>query len=195
MIIVAILLVVFCNLQVVLVSSRFLFDDLSAVPSCDAGLLLGTSRYIAGGDRNNYFDNRIDFAARLYHAGKIKYLIASGDNLNRNYDEPGTMKKALMEEGVPESAIMTDSAGLSTIDSVIRCSEVYGQSRFVVVSQRFHNERAVYIARQRGIEAYGFNAPDVNGYYSLKTRVREVFARVKAMLDVHVLNTRPAGVR
>ncbi|MES2775372.1 MAG: ElyC/SanA/YdcF family protein [Bacteroidota bacterium] len=169
----------------------YLYSDVKAVPYHKAALLLGTSRYLSNGWTNQYFQYRIDAAVELYKAGKVKYIIASGDNSRKEYSEPEDMKLALMENGIPDSAIVLDYAGFRTFDSIIRGKEIFGQSAFIIISQPFHNERAVYIARHNGIAAVGYNAKDVTARYGFKTRAREVLARVKLMLDVHILGTEP----
>ncbi len=167
------------------------FDRVEDVPMTYAALVLGTSPTRADGAPNRFFVPRMKAAARLYHAGRVTSLIVSGDNSSQDYDEPTAMKNALMALGVPEDRIVCDYAGLRTLDSVVRAREVFGQRRFTIVSQRFHNERAIYLALGHGLDAYGLNASSVPVSESPKAHVREVFARVKAVLDVHVLGTRP----
>jgi SanA protein len=118
-------------------------------------------------------------------------VIVSGDNSTQYYDEASAMKKALVENGVPDSVITLDYAGFRTLDSVVRCKWVFGQSDIILVSQEFQNERALFIAEHFGINAVGFNAQDVPEGYGLKTSIREYFARVKAVLDIYVLKTQP----
>ncbi|WP_348650883.1 SanA/YdcF family protein [Empedobacter falsenii] len=93
------------------------------------------------------------------------------------------MKQALIKNGIPEHVIYLDYAGFRTLDSMIRAKEIFSQNEFIVVSQEFHNQRAVYIARQNGINAYGYNAKDVNKQAGLKTNIREYFARTKVFVD------------
>ena len=180
-----------CYKKVSADASPYLYNDMSLVPYHKAAILLGTSRYLSSGLTNQYFQYRIAAAAELYKAGKVKYIIASGDNSRKAYSEPEDMKQALLEKGIPDSAIVLDYAGFRTFDSIIRGKEIFGQASFIIISQPFHNERAVYIARHNGIEAVGFNARDVTARNGFKTRVREVLARVKLLLDIHVLGTRP----
>ncbi|MNE57084.1 vancomycin high temperature exclusion protein [compost metagenome] len=139
---------------------------------------------MAGGYRNDYFYNRIDAAVALYKSKKISHIIVSGDNSAINYNEPKDMKDELLKKGIPDSAIVLDHAGFRTFDSVIRANEVFGQNTFIVISQKFHNERAIYIARKNNIDAYGFNAQDVDAYKGFKTKNREYLARVKVFLDL-----------
>lgn len=173
-----------CNYIIDRKAAQSLYDDLDKIPENEVGLLLGTSPKLKNGKNNLYFDHRITAAIKLYKAGKIKYILISGDNRRRNYNEPEYMKKALIQGGVPEEAIYLDYAGFRTLDSVVRAKKVFGQNRITVISQKFHNARAVYIARKNGMEAIGFNAQDVDTYSGLKTQIRESLARVKVFLDL-----------
>ena len=154
------------------------------LPSEKVGLVLGTSKTLKNGNENPYFFYRIDAAEELFKAGKIEYIIVSGDNSTENYNEPEDMQNALMARGIPKTKIFLDFAGLRTLDSVVRAKEIFGQQSFIIISQRFHNERAVYLAQKKGIEAYGFNAKDVNKTAGFKTNLREYFARVKVFWDL-----------
>ncbi|WP_395738984.1 vancomycin high temperature exclusion protein [Prosthecobacter sp.] len=167
------------------------FGDAKAMPEAPAAVVLGTAAHVAGGWNNYFFKYRMEAAAALYKSGKVKALIVSGDNGTHSYDEPTDMKLALIKLGVPEGKIVCDYAGFRTLDSVVRAKEVFGQQRVIFVSQRFHNARAIYLARAFGIEAYGLNAKDVPVKLSVKTFLREKLACVKAVLDVNVLGTQP----
>ena len=167
------------------------FADVNAVPEAPVALVLGTSPYVAGGWSNYFFKYRMDAAAALFKAGKVKALIVSGDNGTRGYDEPTEMKLALIKLGVPAEKIVCDYAGFRTLDSVVRAKAVFGQQRVVIISQRFHNARAIYLAQAFGIDAYGLDAKDVPVALSVKTYLREKLACVKAVLDVNVLGTQP----
>lgn len=167
-----------------------IYTDIENIPANDVGLVLGANKNAWGGI-NLYFANRIDAAVSLFRAGKIKHIIASGDNHIKEYDEPTDMRDALMEKGIPDSCITLDYAGFRTLDSMVRCKEVFGQKKVTVISQQFHNERAVFIARYYDMDAIAFNAKDVPSRYSLKTRIREYFARLKAVLDLYILKTDP----
>ncbi|MFO1484759.1 MAG: ElyC/SanA/YdcF family protein [Verrucomicrobiaceae bacterium] len=167
------------------------FDDVNALPEAPVAVVLGTSPRLAGGGGNPFFLPRLEAAAALFKAGKVKALIVSGDNGTREYDEPTEMKRVLVQLGVPEAKILCDYAGFRTLDSVVRAKEVFGQSRFIIVSQRFHNERAIYLAKAFGIDAWGLNAKDVPVALSVKTFLREKLACVKAVLDVTVLHKQP----
>lgn len=175
--------VIFSNLFIACQSQPFIESSVSRVPKVKVGLLLGTSKLLRNGYNNAYFFNRIDAAVALYKSGKIKYILVSGDNGSESYNEPQDMKEELMLRGIPASAIYLDFAGFRTLDSVVRAKKIFGQASYIVISQEFHNERAVFIARKMGIEAYGFNAEDVKAYMGFKTKVREVFARTKVFVD------------
>ncbi len=176
--------IITCNYIIDKNAVRYLYREISEIPGNEVGLLLGTSPKLKNGKNNLYFDHRINAAIQLYKAGKIKYILISGDNRKKNYNEPEYMKKALLRGGIPEEAIYLDYAGFRTLDSVVRAQKVFGQARFTVISQKFHNARAIYIARKNNIEAIGFNAQDVNAYSGFKTQIRERLARVKVFLDL-----------
>jgi len=158
-------------------------SDIGNLPNEKVGLLLGTSKNLDDGSPNPYFTYRIEAAAKLYHSGRIENIIASGDNSRENYNEPEDMKNELIKLGVPADKIYEDFAGFRTLDSVVRAKEIFGQNSFIVISQRFHNERAVYLAHRNGIQAYGYNAKDVDKEAGFKTNAREKLARVKVFWD------------
>lgn len=183
-------LVAWAQVRVGAVSDRVV-DDLAAVEAKSVCLLLGTSKAHYGRP-NLYFLSRIDAAARLYAAGKVRCILVSGDNSRKDYDEPGDMRAALVAKGVPESAIRLDCAGFDTLDSVVRAKRVFGADDFIVVSQRFHCERAVYIADNYGIKASGYACAEPRvGLFRWRIRIRECLARVKALLEAEVLHPDP----
>ncbi len=167
-------------------TAPYLYHNAVQIPAHKAALLLGTSPTLADGRTNLYFTLRIQAAAELYRAGKVRYIIVSGDNRKHGYNEPEAMKAALVAQGIPAEKIVPDYAGIRTLDSVLRARSIFGQDSYIVVSQKFHNERAVYLARAHGIDAYGYNAADVDRYSGFKTEVREYLARVKMLLDLAV---------
>ncbi len=168
------------------------YSTVKEVPYNRVGLVLGTSPYTVTGHSNYFFTTRINAAAELYKAGKVKKLIVSGDNHTKEYDEPTAMRRALIKKGVPASAIVMDYAGLRTLDSVVRAKEVFGQDKLTIISQRFHNERAICLARHYGIDAVGYNAKDAKRTKRsmMITIVRESLSRVKMFLDI-VMDTQP----
>lgn len=172
-------------------AAPFLFNRPEEVPYNQVGLVLGTSKSLSNGQENLYFKYRMDAAAELYKAGKIDYILVSGDNSQLCYNEPVDMQKALLKRGVPKEAIVLDYAGFRTLDSVIRSKKVFGQQRMTIISQDFHNRRAIYIAQYHGIQAIGYNARDVHFYSGFKTQFREKLARVQAFIDLYVLGKQP----
>jgi SanA protein len=183
--------VAYANITAVWASRGRIFSDVSQIPATKVGLVFGTTDRI-GGRENLYFRYRIDAAAEAFHAGKVETLIVSGDNRSSlYYDEPEKMRLALVARGIPEGRIVDDGDGMRTLDSVIRAKEIYGADTVLFISQRFQIERAIYLAKAHGINAYGYEARDVESHAGLKTRIREIGARVKMWLDVNFLNTRP----
>ena len=176
--------ILYSNIRIDRYAKGRLYDTVSAVPHYHTALVLGTSPIGRNGGPNLYFLSRIDATAKLYEAGKIDRILVSGDNRKVEYNEPEEMKKALVDKGIPEEVIFLDYAGFRTFDSVVRAKEVFGQSDYIVVSQRFHNERAVFIAGKKGIKAAGFNAADVRASYGFITHVREWGARCKVFIDL-----------
>ncbi|MFP7658418.1 MULTISPECIES: SanA/YdcF family protein [Chryseobacterium] len=179
-----IIFIAFANYNIKKQSAPYISDNLSVLPSTKTAILLGTSKTLNSGMPNAYFYNRIQSAIDLYKSGKIQYIIVSGDNSTADYNEPEDMQLALMKYGIPQDKIILDHAGFRTLDSVIRAKEIFGQTRFIIISQKFHNERAVFLARKNGIEAYGYNANDVNKYAGLKTNLREYLAKTKVYWDL-----------
>ncbi len=177
-------IILFSYYSVSSVSEEYIYDNPYDVKPQKVGLVLGTNPMIGNGYKNYYFYYRIDAAVDLYNAGKIKYIIVSGDNSRKDYNEPEAMKQELVRRGIPEDVIFLDYAGFRTLDSVIRAKEIFGQTSFIVISQKFHNERAVFLARVNGIDAYAYNAKDVGKSFGFKTHLREYGARVKVYIDL-----------
>ena len=168
------------------------YSDVEAVPAREYGLLPGTSRLVHGKYLNTYFFNRIRAAVELYKAGRIRKIIVSGDNGRTDYNETGDMARELVAEGVAPEDVLSDSAGFRTLDSVVRARNLFGATELTVISQRFHCERAIYLAARHGIDAVGFEADEVAPRsVRIKLAVREAFARVLAVLDAEVLDTKP----
>lgn len=182
---VIIIFTVIVNYKVERDTAPQIYDCVDSVPRNRVGLLLGTSPINRYGGPNSYFTNRINTAAELYHAGKIDFIIASGDNHIREYDEPTAMRDSLMAHGVPADRIILDFAGFRTLDSVVRAKEIFGCDSLTIISQADHNARALYLAKSNGIEAVAVSAPLRAGRL-VKTRlaIREWLARDKMMLDI-----------
>lgn len=176
---------VYANVWVERAAEGRIYTDVDSIPYNRVGLLLGTNPMNRLGRPNSYFINRINTAVKLFHAGKIDYIIASGDNHTRGYDEPTAMRDSLMAHGVPTERIVLDYAGFRTLDSVVRAKEVFGCDSLTIISQADHNARALYLAEANGIEAVALSAPLRAGRW-VRTRLalREWLARDKMMLDV-----------
>ncbi len=184
------LVVVYCNNRVNKAGEGKLFSAVEAVPANHVGLLLGTGKYLGSGAINPYYQYRVEAAAKLLADGKINYLVISGDNSRKAYNEPEMMRADLVAAGIDSSRIFLDYAGFRTFDSMVRLREIFSQQCVTVISQKFHNERALFIAQKEGIAAIGFNAKDVSASAGFKTQLREKLARVKVFID-YLLATEP----
>ena len=181
----AAMLTLVCNVKVKKSAEGRLYQSTSEIPYRRVGIVLGTTPERANGNPNLYYQTRMEAAAELYADGKVSYIIVSGDNHKHEYNEPECMRRSLVALGVPDSVIYSDYAGFRTFDSMVRCKEVFGQDSVTVVSQGWHNERALYIAQHAGLDAIAYNADDVpmKPYY-VKSHARELLAKVKVVLDV-----------
>ncbi len=179
-----------CNRAVEQAAAGRCYENAADVPTREVAVVMGCSPRHRGRP-NAFFHGRIQAAVELYRAGKVKALIVSGDNGQEEYDEPTEMKAALVAQGVPEEKIYCDYAGFRTLDSVVRAEAIFGQKQFTIISQRFHNERALYLAQAKGLDAVAFNAPDAHAVSMQKAALREALARVQAVLDVKLLATEP----
>ncbi len=171
-------------------AQKAVFSDLEKMEVRDVALVLGTSSSVNGRTENPFFSTRIAAAADLYFSGKVKHILVSGDNSTHAYNEPRDMRNALIAKGVPAHCITMDFAGLRTLDSVVRSNKIFQQQKLTIVSQEFHNYRALFIANYYGIDAIAYNAT-YPSTVTCKTIVREYLARVKAVLDLYVFDTQP----
>ncbi|XRE44414.1 SanA protein [Tenacibaculum discolor] len=167
-----------------------LFNTTETIPKNKVGLLLGTVKYLSDGRVNLYYQFRLNAAVELYKAKKIDIILVSGDNGSEGYDEPTDFKNDLIKAGIPEDKIYLDYAGFRTLDSVVRIKEIFGQTSVTIISQQFHNERALYLANHFEIDAIGFNAKGVSGKKAIKVQLREYLARVKVFIDI-LFNIKP----
>ncbi|MFT6371193.1 MAG: SanA protein [Maribacter sp.] len=184
LVLVPLLALLICNFLINSFAEGKTYNSTSQIPKNQVGLILGTSKKIIGGQPNPYYENRISATVALYNANKINFILVSGDNGSIYYNEPNTMKKDLVAKGIPEEHIFLDYAGFRTLDSMVRAKEVFGLTEVTVISQKFHNERAIYIAEKKGLKAIGFNATDIAFESGLRVQLREYFARVKVFLDL-----------
>lgn len=187
----ALVAILACNAWVIGFSKPYTYDHLEWVPQRETALVLGTSPYTSSGSHNLLFDYRMNAAAQLLRCGKVERLLLSGSNPGMNYNEPRWMYDVLREKGVADEVITMDFAGVRTLDSVVRANKVFGLDRYTIVSQRFHNYRAVFLARHKGIRAIAYSWPREDARQPLLTEAREYFSRVKAVLDLFLLHTKP----
>ena len=169
-----------------------IFHSLENIPQNDIALVLGTSKTTRRGSVNLHFTQRIQAAVALYQSGKVKRLLVSGDNHIAGYDEPTDMRDALAAAGVPTNAIICDYAGFRTLDSVVRAKTVFGLSHCTIVSEEFHCPRALWIAREHGLDTVAFAAPDLQSVrWSLRVKFRECFARAWCGVDLYIFHRGP----
>lgn len=178
-----ILLICLSNLWVFGLTNGRTYTKISKIPPREVALVLGTSPKMKSGASNPYFTKRMDATALLYHHGKIKKIIVSGEK-SKGYNEPLAMKNYLIyQEGVPEDIITEDPEGFNTYKSILRCKNKYKVQNVIIVSQGFHNLRALFFARNNHMNALGFDAQDVTKPASFyRNQSREILARVIAVV-------------
>lgn len=167
-----------------------IYYRITDVPPHKVALVLGTSKYI-GKVLNSYYSHRIEAAIRLHYSGTVTHFLLSGDNAHKSYNEPWTMKRDLLKAGIEERNIHLDYAGFRTLDSIVRAKEVFKADEFLIVTQKFHCERALFIASHYQINASCLAVPGASDNSGIYLRIREMFARVKALLDLYVLDQKP----
>jgi SanA protein len=179
-------LIFFSNIIILFYSDEKIFYKTDNIPEKKVALVLGTSKYVVDniGLINLFYKERISSANKLIESGKVKFLILSGTNDSEFYNEPENMKKDLMKMGVSEDKIFLDYAGFRTLDSILRTKEIFGQSDIIIVSQKFHLQRALTIARLNDIDAIGFAAKDPPFSLVFKTYFREIFSRINFLFDI-----------
>ncbi|MEI0489647.1 SanA/YdcF family protein [Brachyspira pulli] len=183
-IIISIICICTVYLSVSLYSRKYIYSSIDDIPYNDVALVLGTSKYLYNGQINMYFKFRMDAAYELYKSGKVKFILVSGDNRYRSYNEPRQMRLDLIKLGVDKKHIFLDFAGFRTRDSIIRANKVFELTNFTIVSQPFHNERAILIARQKKINAIAYNANNVRKLYRVRQFPRELGARILMFIDI-----------
>lgn len=182
-------IILICNVLVIANANGKTFDDVSEIPHNKVGLLLATSPITPGGAHNFYFDNRIKAADELYKAGKIDIIIASGGDYTPTQtigcDEPKAILDSLVARGIPADRIILDYDGTRTLNSIVNAKEVYGLDSLTLISQKYHNERAIFLADKYAIYAVGYNAePSPIRRNRIKNTLREYLARVKMFIDL-----------
>ena len=170
-------------------SDGYVYANSNDVATYQYGVVLGTSPFLRDGNRNPYFNNRIKAAAELYHLDKIEKVLLSGDFSPPYYNEPGRMRQAMIEHDIPEEDLTLDPNGFRTFDSVLRANKEFGLDSFLIISQQFHAERAVFIAKRYRINAVAFAANDPDMYFKWlsTTFLREYLARVRSIWDCYII--------
>lgn len=182
---VCVIAVIACDMAVNNSAKGRVYTEVNKTPPRKVGLLLGTSPIGRSGNPNQFFIRRIEATARLYKAGKFNRLIISGANRPEEFNEPKEMRDALVRKGVPDSIMVLDGEGFRTISSIKRARDVYGADSILIISQAFHNERALFLAKHKGIDAIAFNAANTSSRrWRIQMKIRECLARVKAVLEV-----------
>ncbi|WP_095834259.1 outer membrane permeability protein SanA [Brenneria goodwinii] len=170
-------------------TAPFVYDELQDLPSRQVGVVLGTAKYYRTGVINQYYLFRIQGAMNAYNSGKVSYLLLSGDNAQQSYNEPMTMRRDLIAAGVPPADIVLDYAGFRTLDSIVRTRKVFDTNDFTIITQRFHCERALFIALHLGIQAQCYAVPSPKNIMTV--RIREFGARLGALFDLYILKREP----
>lgn len=171
------------NIWVYVLTNGRTYTKISQIPPRETALVLGTSPKMKSGVANPYFVSRMEATAMLFHHKKIKKIIVSGEK-SQGYNEPKAMKNYLIyQEGVPEHIIIEDPNGFRTQASITNCKNTFKENNVIIVSQGFHNLRAIFYARNQNMNALGYDAQDVlkkENFY--RNQSREFLARVKAVV-------------
>lgn len=180
------------NLYISKAAGHAIYEHGQKVPKAYAALILGAKVHPSG-RLSHMLEDRVITGLELYREGTVQKLLLSGDHGQKEYDEVNAMRAYLLKHGVPAQDIFMDHAGFNTYASMYRARDVFQVQDVIVVTQKFHLPRAVYIARQLGLQAVGLVA-DRRVYMpasQIKSTVRELLARVKAFVDVHLLHAQP----
>ncbi|HQM88510.1 MAG TPA: ElyC/SanA/YdcF family protein [Exilispira sp.] len=172
------------DMYVSISSNKKIYKDLNSLPDKDYGVLLGTSKYTKNGKINVFYKNRIDAAKDILINNKISRIIASGDNRNFRYNEPMKMQQDLVKSGISEDRVIIDPDGFRTLYSMLNIAKKYNIKEAIIVSQRFHLQRAIFIGKFLGLELIGYEAKNVSGMANIKIQVRERGARLKMIFDI-----------
>ncbi len=180
---------VFINIYVNNQSKKYIYTKVEEVPECYTAIVLG-AMVSKTGYPSSFLKDRMDVAIELYQLQKIKKFLLSGDHGHKNYDEVNSMKNYLIAKGIKTEDIFLDHAGFDTYSTMVRAKEVFEIDNAIIVTQAFHLPRAVYIARSKGINAYGIKADRQNYYSLVRLKMRETLAKVKAFAEVQI-NKKP----
>jgi len=172
-------------------TKEFIYSDMENIPHNSVGLVPGCNKYISSGVINQYYTQRINAAYNLFINNKIDYILVSGDNAHASYDEPRQMRNSLLELGIPNDKIFSDYAGFRTLDTIVRANEVFMLDKFTFISQNFQNQRGVFIGRNKSLTVIAYDANNTGQKDSFKTEIREIFAKIKMLLDLYILDKEP----
>ncbi len=168
-------------------TKSYIYNDHTKAPKAEVVLIPGAAIF-PDGTLSSIFRDRADMAIDLYRAGKVSKILVSGDNSTVSHNEVNPVRLYLISKGIPDQDIFLDHAGFDTYSTMYRARDIFGVSSVLITTQSFHLPRAVFIARQLGMKAYGVNA-DV-GHILFRNYVREVFANEKAVFNI-IFNTKP----
>lgn len=182
-----------CNLWIVASTRDRVHDSVATIAPREVAVVLGTSKKTGPDTPNQHFENRMAAAAALFHDGRVERLLVSGYRDSPYYDETRDMIAKLTELGVPEDVLFADEFGLRTLDSVARAKSVFNLDDIVIVSDDFHVNRALFIADRYGLDAIALRSETVGYGDSRKVRMREYFARVKAVIDLYLIHPDPGN--
>jgi len=186
-----ILLIIVCITWINITTREFVFNEISKLPYNKVGLIPGCNKYVADGVINEYYVERINAGVELFNSGKIEYILVSGDNAHVSYDEPRLMKASLVEAGIPKERIYSDYAGFRTLDTTVRAKEVFKLENLTFISQSFQNQRGVFIGKNIDIDIVAYNADGPDEKLTIKTEVREIFAKIKMLIDLYIIYKEP----
>lgn len=173
------------DIYVALKARRHSYQNTTRIPACDFGLILGTAKFVGNGrGLNRYYKYRIDAAVELWQAGKVKQFVVSGSGIDNKPSETVCMQADLVAAGVPENVIWQDPAGFRTLDSIIRYRDTFRQHSVCIISQPFHNQRALIQAQAYRLNAYAYNAQIVGVRAGWKIHARERAARLRLWYDL-----------
>jgi len=184
-----VIVIITINLTVNLKSKKYIYSNVNDVPYCYTGIVLG-AQVSSTGYLSDFLQDRVDAAIELYNAKKINRFLLTGDHGRVGYDEVNSMKDYLMNHGIKEEDIFLDHAGFDTYNSLTRAKEIFQVKDAIIITQEFHLPRAVYIARGKGLNAYGVIA-DKREYSSINyLKRREILANIKAYFEL-LINKNP----
>lgn len=180
------------NAWLVGMTAKRVVEPLDGCPEqFDVALVFGTSQLLRSGRPNPHYYGRIDLAAELYHQGRVRHLLLSGDNRTRYYNEPNRMQRDLLERGVAIEDMTLDYAGFSTFDSLKRSRDVFEQERLLLITQAYHLPRALFIANYLGLDAWGCAATGPEWHAMRKLWLRELAARLRTLGDLYLWKREP----